>query len=330
MSAMGRREFVALLGGAAVAWPLAARAQQAAMPVIGFLDSGSSEFYPDRVAAFRQGLKEVGYVEGENVAIDFLWAQGQYDRLPALAADLVHRRAAVIFAATIQAALAAKTATSTIPIVFAIGSDPVQFGLVASFNRPGGNLTGTSWLGGSILAAKRLELLHEAVPGAAAIAALVNPTNPTADDEAKEVKEAARALRLQLHMVNAATAREVDAAFATLVQQRVGAILIGADNFFFGRRNQLIVLTARHGLPAIAQWSEYATAGGLMSYGANLSEAYRQAAVYVGRILKGEKPIDLPVQQAAKVELVINLNTARALGLTFPISLLGRADQVIE
>ena len=326
-----RRKFLATLGGAAVAWPVAARAQQQpTMPVIGLLESGSPELYPERVAAFRQGLKEVGYLEGENVALDFRWAQGRYDRLPALAAELVRRRAAVIFAATIQAAMPAKTATSTIPIVFAIGSDPVKYGLVASFNRPGGNLTGTTWLGGSTLAAKRLELLHEAAPTAAVVGFLVNPNNPAAEAEVREVNEAARALGLQLHVLNANTAREIHAAFATFIQQRVGAVLSATDGFFFARRDQLVVLAARHALPAILQWREFAAAGGLMSYGANISEAYRQAAVYVGRILKGETPADLPVQQAVKVELVINLNTARALGITFPLPLLGRADEVIE
>jgi putative tryptophan/tyrosine transport system substrate-binding protein len=326
---MKRREFVSLLGVAAM-WPVTVRAQQAGMPVVGFLDSGAAEFYPDRVAAFRQGLNESGYVEGQNVAIEYRWAQGRYDRLPALADELVRRQAAVIFAATVQAALPAKVATSTIPIVFAIGSDPVKYGLVASFNRPGGNITGTSWLGGSTLAPKRLELLREAVPGAAVIAALVNPTNPGAEAEVDELKETARTLGLQLQIFNASTAREVDAAFAASIQQRVGAVLVTADNFFFGRRDQLIVLAARHALPAIAMWREFAAAGGLMSYGASLSEAYRQAAVYVSRILKGEKPAELPVQQATKVELVINLKTAKALGLTFPITLLGRADEVIE
>jgi len=324
-----RRELITLLGAVA-AWPLAARAQQGPMPLVGFLDSGSAELYPDRVAAFRQGLKEVGYVEGENVAIDFRWAQARYDQLSTLTAELVRRRATVIFAATIQAALAAKAAASTIPIVFAIGSDPVKFGLVASFNRPAGNITGTSWLGGSILTGKRLELLHEAVPGVTAVGALVNPNNPAAEDEVRELKESAGALGLQLHIANASTAREVDAAFANFVQQRVGGVMVTADNFFFTRRDQLIVLSARHALPAIAQWREFAASGGLMTYGTSLAEAYRQAAVYVGRILKGEKPADLPVQQAAKVELVINLNTARALGLTFPLPLLGRADEVIE
>ena len=326
---MRRRNFIAFLGGAG-AWPLAARAQQAAVPVIGFLDSGSPEFYPDRLAAFRQGLKEAGYVEGENVAIDFRAAQGRYNQLPALAAELVRRQAAVIFASTIQSALPAKAATATIPIVFAIGSDPVQYGLVASFNRPGGNITGTSWLGGSTLAAKRLALLHEAVPGVAVIAALVNPSNPAADAEMKELKEAAQPLGLQLHVASASTGREIDAAFATFAEKRAGAVLITADNFLFGRRDQLIVLTARHALPAISQWREFAAAGCLMSYGASISEAYRQAAVYVGRVLRGEKAADLPVQQAVKVELVINLNTAKALGLAVPPTLLATADEVIE
>jgi putative ABC transport system substrate-binding protein len=325
-----RRHFITLLGGAATAWPLAVRAQQPMMPVVGFLDSGGLGDYPDRVAAFRQGLKDVGYVEGENVAIDFRWANGRYDQLPALAAEFVRRQVAVIFATTIQSALSANAATSTIPIVFAIGSDPVKYGLAASLSRPGGNATGTSWLGGSILTAKRLELLHEAAPAAGVIGALVNPTNPTADDETREIKEAARALGLEIHFANASAAREIDGAFATLIQQRVGAVLIGADNFFFARRDQLIVLAARHALPAIAQWRQFAVSGGLMSYGTKFSETYRQAAIYVGRILKGEKPADLPIQQAAKVELVINLNTARALGLTFPLPLLGRADEVIE
>jgi putative ABC transport system substrate-binding protein len=275
-------------------------------------------------------LKEVGYVEGENVVVEFRWAHGQYDRLPALAAELVHRQAAVIFAATIQAALPAKTAASTIPIVFAIGSDPVKYGLVASFNRPGGNLTGTTWLGGSSLAAKRLELLHEAAPTATIVGFLVNPNNPAAEAEVREVDEAARALGLQLNVLNVSTAREMDAAFATFNQQRVGAVLTATDTIFFARRDQVVVLAARHALPAILQWREFAAGGGLMSYGTNISEAYRQAAVYIGRILKGEKPADLPVQQSERVELVINLNTARALGLTFPLALLGRADEVIE
>ena len=298
--------------------------------MIGLLDSGAAEFYPDRLAAVRQGLAEVGYVEGKNVAVEFRWAQGRYDQLPALAAELARRPVAVIFAATVQAALPAKAATSTIPIVFAIGSDAIEYGLVGSFNRPGGNITGISWLGGSTSAAKRLELLHEVTPAAAAIAVLINPTNPAAEAEVKVLKETAHALGLQLHISNASTAREINAAFATFIQQRVGAVLVGSDNFFFSRRDQLIVLTARHALPAISIFREFATGGGLMSYGANIWDAYRQAAVYVGRILKGEKPADLPVQQAVKVELVINLNTARALDISVPITLLGRADEVIE
>jgi putative ABC transport system substrate-binding protein len=280
---MKRREFIILLGGAAAAWPLAARAQQPAIPVIGFLDPGAAEFNPDRLAAFRRGLAEVGYVEGKNVAVEFRWAQGRYDQLPALAAELASRRVAVIFAATLQAARPAKAATSTIPIVFAIGSDPVEYGLVESFNRP--DITGMSWLGGSTSTATRLQLLHEATPAAAAIAVLVNPTNPNAEAEVKVLKETASALGLQLYISNASTGHEVDAAFAAFIQQRVGAVLVASDNFFFGRRDQLIVLTARHALPAISIWREFATGGGLMSYGANISDAYRQAAVYVGRIL---------------------------------------------
>jgi len=323
-----RRQFITLFGGAAASWPLAARAQQPAVPIVGFLDSGGSEY--DRVAAFRQGLKEAGYIEGQNVAVDFRWAEGRYDGLPGLAAELVRRQPAVLFAATIQAALAVKAATTSIPIVFAIGSDPVEQGLVASLNRPGGNITGTSWLGGATLAPKRLEVLHEAVPNVRVIAALVNPTNPIAEGEATNLKETARALGLQLHILNASTGRQIEEAFAALIQLRAGAVLIGADNFLFGRRGQLIVRTARHALPAISQWREFAAAGSLMSYGTNVSEAWRQAAVYVGRVLKGEKPAVLPIQQAVKVELVINLNTANAIGVTLPLALLGRADEVIE
>jgi putative ABC transport system substrate-binding protein len=327
---MHRRDFITLLGGAAAGWPPVARAQQPAMQVIGYLDSGAPEFNPDRLAAFRRGLGEAGYVEGKNVAVEFRWAQGRYDQLPALAAELAGRRVAVIFAATVQAALPAKAVTSTIPIVFAIGSDPIEFGLVASLNRPGGNITGMSWLGGSIVAAKRLELLHEAAPAAAVIAVLINRTNPSTEVELKVLRETAAALRLQLHIANASTPHEIDAAFAEFVQQRVGAVLLAADNFFFGRRDQLIVLAARHALPSISIWREFATGGGLMSYGADISDTYRQAAVYVGRVLRGEKPADLPVQQAVRIELVINLNTARALDISVPITLLARADEVIE
>src|SRR5262249_21600180 len=325
---MRRGEFITLASGAGIAWPLAGRAQQPGMPIVGFLDSGGSEY--DRVAAFRQGLKEAGYVEGQNVAVDFRWAEGRYDGLPGLAAELIRRQPAAIFAATIQAALAVKAATTSIPIVFAIGSDPVEQGLVASLNRPGGNITGTSWLGGATLAPKRLEVLHEAVPSVPVVAALVNPTNPIAEGEAINLKETARALGLQLHILNVSTGRQIEEAFAALIQLGTGAVSIGADNFLFGRRGQLIVRTARHALPAISQWREFAAAGSLMSYGTNVSEAWRHAAVYVGRVLTSQPPSLLPVQQAVKVELVINLNTANAIGVTFPPTLLARADEVIE
>jgi putative ABC transport system substrate-binding protein len=321
---MRRREFITLLGGAA-AWPLGARAQQPKLPVIGFL--GPGPVAPS--AAFRQGLSEAGYVEGRNVAFEYRGAEYQFDRLPALAADLVRRQVTVIFAGAIRPALAAKAATATIPIVFFTNADPVQFGLVASLSRPGGNLTGVSVLGGEV-GPKRLELLHEAVPAATLIGLLLNPTNPVTEAFLRDQQAAARILGLRLHALYASTERDIDAAFATLVQVRAGGLAIGQDVFLNSRTEQVAALALRHAVPTIYQNREGAAAGGLMSYGGSRTEADRLAGVYTGRILKGDKPADLPVQQVTKVELVINMKTAKALGLTFPITLRGRADEVIE
>ena len=322
---MRRRDFITLLGGAA-AWPLAAGAQQPAMPVIGYLSSPGAEM---RLSGFRQGLKETGYVEGQNVAIEYRWAEGQADRLPALAADLVRHRVAVIMATSPIATRAAKEVTATIPIVFSIGSDPVRDGLVASLNRPGGNLTGISYLALQ-LGPKRLELLHEAAP-APIVGLLVNPSNPTlAEPTLKDLRAAARMLGLELRVLNASSEHDFDAVFATLTRLRAGALVIGPDPFFGSRTEQIAALTLRHALPAIYVDRRFAAAGGLMSYGASLSEALRLAGGDVGRILKGEKPADLPVQTPTKYELVLNLKTAKALGITFTQSLLAVADEVIE
>ncbi len=326
---MTRRAFITLLGGAAAAWPLAARAQQPAMPVIGILFGGSPTADRFRLASIRSGLNATGFVEGQNVAFEYRWAEGRYDRLPQLAAELAGRRPAVIVAIGNPATLAAKAAITTIPIVFETGIDPVEYGLVASLARPGGNLTGVTWLATSLIA-KQFELLHEAVPKAAALGLLENPTNSNAEAIRKEAQAAAGALGQKLVIAQAVVESDIDTAFTALKQQRVEALLIRSDILFNDRPQQLAALAARHALPAIHPLRDFAMAGGLMSYGTSLADALREVGVYAGRILKGETPADLPVQQSAKVELVINLKAARALGVTFPLWLLGRADEVIE
>jgi putative tryptophan/tyrosine transport system substrate-binding protein len=327
---MHRRSFLTLLGTSAAAWPSAARAQQAAVPVIGFFHDVSPAQGAADLVAFRQGLTDAGYVEGRNVVIEDRWAEDRLDRLPALAANLVLRRVAVIVAASIPAAVAAKAATATIPIVFEVGADPVEAGLVASLNRPGGNLTGTTTLTLEV-GAKWLQLLHEMVPTASTFALLVNPTSPNlAEAQSNDLQAAARNLGLQIHVLEASTDRDLDTAFATLVRRRAGGLVISSDSFLFARGEQLAALAVRHAVPAIFGFREFASAGGLMSYGANLRDQDRTMSVYTGRILKGEKPADLPVQQATKIELVINLKTAKALGLDVPPTLLARADEVIE
>jgi putative ABC transport system substrate-binding protein len=326
---MRRRKFITLVGGAA-AWPLVAHAQQPAMPVIGFLDTRSPDGMADRLRAFRDGLKDSGYVERENVAIEYRWAENQLDRLPALATELVRRQVAVIATPTTYPALAAKAATATIPIVFIAPEDPVRLGLVASLARPGGNLTGINLFSGE-LAAKRLEFLREMVPGAARIALLVNPANVlTTETTLRDVQSAAGSMGLQIQVLNASTIREINAAFATLVRERPDAVFVGLDVFLNSRRAQLVNLASRHAVPATFANRDFAEIGGLMSYGTNIADAFRQVGVYAGRILKGAKPADLPVVQSNKFELVINAQTATMLGLTVPEKLLVAADEVIE
>jgi putative ABC transport system substrate-binding protein len=327
---MRRRDFITLIGGAATAWPLAARAQQRAIPLIGFLHSASPGPFATAVDAFRQGLRETGFIEGQNVAIEYRWAEGQYDRLPALAADLVDRQVSVIVAVAGNApALAAKAATTSIPIVFVSGGDPVSGGLVASLNRPGGNVTGVSWVA-TALVRKQLELLHRSVGNPALIGALVNPSYPDHGVQLGELREGANAINQEINIVLAATAHDIDMAFVSLVQKGANALIVVNDPFFVSRRDQIVALAARHRMPAIYFSREFAAAGGLLSYGASLVDAARQGGIYTGKILKGEKPTDLPVVQSTKFEFVINLKTAKNLGLEIPPTVLATADEVIE
>jgi len=326
---MKRREFVSLLGSGAAVWPLAAWAQKPTIPVIGFINGTSPQGYGHFVAAFRRGLAEAGYVEGQNVAIEYRWAEGHYERLQALAADLVDRRVAVIVATSTPANLVAKKATTQIPIVFTTSSDPVELGLVASLDRPGGNVTGAVTLNVEVVS-KRLELLHEMVPTASVVAALVNPVNPNAKTQSKALEAAARSIGLQLETVGATTESEIDAALAQLDQRGMSALLVDTDAFLFSRRAQLVNLAKRYAISAIFDRREYAEAGGLVSYGGNVEDVYRLAGSYTGRILKGEKPADLPVIQSTALQLIVNLKTANTLGITVPTSLLARANEVIE
>jgi len=327
---MRRREFITLIGSAAVTWPLAAQAQRPAMPVIGFLGSDSPDLYTDRLRAFRQGLKEAGYIESQNVAIEYRWAKGSNDQLPVLAADLVRLGVAVVVASTTPSVLALKGATTSIPIVFFVAGDPVALGLVASLNRPGGNITGTTAMTLEV-GTKWLQLLQETVPTATAFAALINPTSPAlAEAQTKDLQAAARTLGLQIHLLNASTDRDFGTAFASIAELRLGGLVISSDSFFFAHIELLAAQARRHKVPAVFGFREFPTAGGLMSYGADLTDQHRTIGSYVGRILNGEKPTDLPVQQSTKIQLIVNLKTAKEFGLTMPLSLLLRADEVIE
>jgi putative tryptophan/tyrosine transport system substrate-binding protein len=326
----GRRQFITLLGGAAAAWPVTALAQGSTRPVVGYLGPGSAVSDAFRVTAFRQGLSEAGFVEGQNVTVDYRWAEEHYDRLPEMATDLVNRHVAVIVATSTPAALAAKAATTTVPIIFETAADPVKVGFVASLNRPGGNITGVTQLGEEVLP-KRLELLHELLPSARVMALLINPADPVlAEPQTRVVLSAAKTFGLELHVLRASTERDFDEVFAKLIELRAGGLVIGGSNVFTGHIDQLAALTVRHAVPAIYQRREFAAAGGLMSYGSSISDTHRIVGLYTGRILKGDNPANLPVQQASKVELYINFKTAKAFGLTVPLPLLGRADEVIE
>jgi ABC-type uncharacterized transport system substrate-binding protein len=327
---MNRREFIALFGSAAAGWPLAARAQQPAIPVIGFINASSRQGFARPLSAFLKGLDESGYVEGHNVAIEYRWAEGRMDRLPAMVADLVHRQVTVIAASTTEAALAAKAATTTIPIVFETAADPILLGLVASLNRPGGNITGVTQMNVET-AAKRLELLHEVLSTARIVGLLVNPTDPAlAGSQTKEFLSAAQTLGVELHVLNASTDGDFDAVFENLAKLRAGGLVISTGPLFTGHSEQLAALATRYAVPAVYKGREFAAAGGLLSYGSDITESYRLTGIYTGRVLKGEKPADLPVQQATKVELYINLKTAKALGINVPLTLSGRADEIFE
>jgi len=327
---MRRREFISLIGSVAAMWSLAVQAQQASVPVIGFLSSASSKGHASYLAAFQEGLRKGGFIEGQNVTIEHRWAEGRHEQLPELAADLVHRQVALIAAASTSAALAAKAATTTIPIVFEMAGDPVRLGLVASLDRPGGNVTGVANLGIQ-MTPKRLQLLHEAVPTARVVALLVNPANPSvAETQLREARSAARTLGVDLHVLNASTERDFDSVFANLIQSRADGLVIAADPLFTSWSKQLAELAVRHAVPAIYGLRDFAAAGGLLTYGTDTPQAYQLAGIYAGRILKGDKPANLPVQLSTKVELIINLKTAKGLGLTIPNTLIGRADEVIE